>query len=508
VKTSKKVKVISAVTAFSLIICLILSGCNNMSNGGNKSDEANKLNQSSANETDQAPQPSEETERPEKPSPSKPSPDPTKPPAVKPEAPETSSKPETSTKPDSDKEKPGDVPAGDLSIVKVATGWSHSMALHADGSLWVWGDNAFGQLGNGKATIFDAHCQIVENHDEYIPVRLLDNIMDIAAGSGFSLAVNNKGELFSWGSYIAQPAGGSRINQTTPLKIMDDVVSVDACGSTAIAITGDGRLWAWGIDVTSLWSWDPSTGDKTYITDKVLIAENVQKAAAGGGHILYLMGDGNLFGIGNASNLGIGSVAPNTYISKPTLIFSSVRDIAANYQTSFAITIDDRLFGWGPNADSGYVGSGSSEFWIDAPEFVMDDVQAVFPGNMLLRNDNSLWIWADINAGFDFWFTTPDKQGADGGGMMLDLIVRYGKIPVKIMSNVLTAHGGARHILAVDRDLNLYAWGDNQFGQLGTGKVNTYGYETDEFYGDTFYMTEDNCEPEPVRIGSVAAVTR
>ena len=397
-------------------------------------------------------------------------------------------------------------PSASEANVKVAAGSTHSMALHQDGSLWIWGDNSFGQLGNGKITLYEAYL-ITENYDEYKPFKLMENITDIAAGDGFSLAVNNKKELYAWGfNHLGQLGDGTRDHRTTPVKVMDDVIFTDAGRNFAIAITGDGTLWRWGYDITGT-EWDDLVGTWEHSTKPVLVAKNVKMAAAGGGHILFLAQDNRLFGIGKTSNLGTGNTDPNKHEKKPILIMENVRSAAAGSQTAFALTLDDELYGWGPNTSDGLVGSGSDEFWIHDPELVMKDVQAVFPGGMLLKKDNSLWTWGCINGSVAFRHTSPEGVPHDSGGMMLDPpIVEYGNKPVKVMDNVLTAHSNDQdHILVVDREYNLYTWGDNQFGQLGTGLVNTYEiihHEDSGGYAETnASLEENNQKAKPFSIG-------
>ena len=396
-------------------------------------------------------------------------------------------------------------PAVDVTV-KVVAGSTHSMALHQGGSLWIWGDNSLGQLGNGKITRYEGY-EITENHDEYKPVKLMENIADIAAGDGFSLAVNQNRELFTWGvNHLGQLGDGTRTNRTTPVKIMDDVIFADACGNLAIAITKDGTLWRWGEDITQL-EWDDGAEAYSHSAKPLLVMKNVKTAAAGGGHILFLTQDNNLYGIGNSSNLGTGDRGPDVYVKKPELIMEKVRSMAAGRQTAFALTLENELYGWGPNTDDGLVGSGSREFWIHDPQLVMKDVQAVLPGGLLLKQDNSLWIWGRINGSFGYRYTSPEGVSQDAGGMLLDSpVVKYGNKPVKVLDNVLTAHGNDKnHILAVDRDFNLYAWGDNQFGQLGTGQANTYEIilpSLEDEYGETeVHLEKNNQKAKPFSIG-------
>ncbi|MDR2183214.1 MAG: hypothetical protein LBE55_03480 [Clostridiales bacterium] len=396
---------------------------------------------------------------------------------------------------------PDDMPAA--TGVRLAAGRTHSMALRPDGSLWVWGENSFGQLGNGRVTTYSEANVIAQNHDEHAPIRLMGNIIDIAAGDGFSLAVNTNGELFAWGlNDMGQLGDGTNINRAAPVKIMDGVAFVDARGGVAIAITADGTLWRWGNDVTG---W----GGSLYAPTRVM--DNVMAAATSSQHIMMLTRDNRLYGIGGVSVLGIYDGNPNfsprwpdsPHENQPVHILSNIRAIAASDQTSFAVTTNDRLYGWGPNSQ-GDVGSGSGEFWINLPVFIMDDVRDVFPGSMAIRNDNSLWVWGDVSDTFAYRGPGADGQTEDWGGTLMEAIVDYGNRPVRLMENALAATGSFSHRLAMDRDLNLFAWGSNQFGQLGTGRANVYEFgEPDEWF-TPIYLVQDHNEAIPVRISSVS----
>ena len=82
-------------------------------------------------------------------------------------------------------------------IVAITAGWNHALALDRDGNVWAWGNNHSGQLGNGE--IKDKF-----PYGEPVPVRVigLSDIMSVAAGEGFSLALTRDGTLYAWGSNV------------------------------------------------------------------------------------------------------------------------------------------------------------------------------------------------------------------------------------------------------------------------------------------------------------------
>ncbi|MDO4540437.1 MAG: S-layer homology domain-containing protein, partial [Syntrophomonadaceae bacterium] len=135
----------------------------------------------------------------------------------------------------------------------VAAGGSHSLALKRDGSLWAWGDNERGQVGNGhvgdKTNNYGDPVQSV-------PVRIMDNVTAISAGQDFSLALTADGVLWAWGSNEWGQAGNDRQGdaldvygnpiRTAPASIMTGIAAMDAGMYHTLALTAGGELFAWG----------------------------------------------------------------------------------------------------------------------------------------------------------------------------------------------------------------------------------------------------------------------
>ena len=124
-----------------------------------------------------------------------------------------------------------------MDVASVSLGGSdHFAAIKTDGSLWMWGGNGYGQVGNGTTT------------DQTTPVNVLNNVASVSLGSSSSAAVTKDGHLLVWGSNSDGQIGGTQEYYTQPTQIMSGVSAVflETSGHESLALKSDGSLWAWG----------------------------------------------------------------------------------------------------------------------------------------------------------------------------------------------------------------------------------------------------------------------
>ncbi|WP_082408344.1 RCC1 domain-containing protein [Verrucomicrobium spinosum] len=128
---------------------------------------------------------------------------------------------------------------------KIASGLRHHLAVKSDGTVWAWGQNSSGQLGNG-ATV-----------DSNVPVQVsgLTNVVSVAAGSSWSLALKSDGTVWGWGTNQGYYGGGTTADTSIPRQVtgLSDIVKIAVSCKTgtiarffAYAVKSDGTLWAWG----------------------------------------------------------------------------------------------------------------------------------------------------------------------------------------------------------------------------------------------------------------------
>jgi alpha-tubulin suppressor-like RCC1 family protein/subtilisin family serine protease len=334
-------------------------------------------------------------------------------------------------------------PVGDLSSMTAVAGGggdrrgAFSLGLKSDGSVWAWGTNPYGQLGDGTYT------------KKNVPVRVarLSNVKDIAAGRYHGLALKDDGTVWAWGhGYFGQLGNGpGTFSDNVPTRVegISGVVAIAAGGYFSLALEGDGTVWAWGRNYAG--ELGDGTTNHRYTPVRVAQLSNVEAIAAGGIHGLALKQDGTVWawGHGNYGQLGNGTFG-NSNVPVKVVNLTGVKDIAAGTVHSVALREDGTVRAWGDN-DYGQVGDGTNTSR-NAPVQVANlgnvtDVEAGFGHNLALREDGTVRAWGLNTRGqlgntsvpiFDVW--NPQSNVP---------------VPVEGLSNVTSLAAGHEHNLAV-----------------------------------------------------------
>lgn len=180
-------------------------------------------------------------------------------------------------------------------VTAIAAGDSHALAICEDGSLWAWGWNAYGQVGNGHTNEMDNSCQTA-------PVKIFESgVKSISAGYHHSLAIMADGALWGWGSNAGQSLLDSETETmvTKPQMLMDGVKLAVAGVRRTLVIKEDGSLWGWGDNTFQALNFN-------YRNDYVSatphnIMDNVVDVSSGDMHTMAVKEDGTLWGWGNNS---------------------------------------------------------------------------------------------------------------------------------------------------------------------------------------------------------------
>lgn len=338
------------------------------------------------------------------------------------------------------------------------------------GMLWSCGDNSFGQLGTGQASDASGNIHRVSDSNEW---------QTLAAGSFHTIALKADGSLWAWGdNQYGQIGNGSLSMQRTPVPIAagQTWIQVAASDYQSFAIRNDGSLWAWGINHYG----QLGIGSDTALVPHQVGNSNDWKAvSAGSFHTLALKNDGSLWawGYGADGQLGLG----HTGSTKIPVQVGNRRDwelISAAGFHSFAISRDGTLWSWGDN-EYGVLGTGTENKQLlpvrIAGNRTWKQVTAGFHHTAAIGSDGSLWTWGNN-------FSGELGLGKDGGAFFEPMQVGHAKDWVAVSA-------GYAHTLALRQDQTRWAWGQNDYGQLGTGNwMNQHSPVSAEFKmecGDT-----------------------
>jgi len=131
-------------------------------------------------------------------------------------------------------------------VTQVSVGTFSSMALQADGSLWAWGS-----LSHWGDYLFSSKADEVNTRPHtpvHIMDNVVAFTTPPGAGAQYhTMVIKTEGSLWGWGdNSIGQIGDGTTAFRSQPVKIMDDVVAVSTGSTHTLAVTLDGSLWAWG----------------------------------------------------------------------------------------------------------------------------------------------------------------------------------------------------------------------------------------------------------------------
>ena len=342
--------------------------------------------------------------------------------------------------------KPEDVsPGSTAGVAGVSCGGLHTAILKKDGTLWMCGQNVYGQFGNGKTYTY-----------KNTPVEVMSGVKAVSCGHSHTAILKTDGTLWMCGdNENGQLGDGTTTNRITPVKVMSGVRSVSCGLSNTGIIKTDGTLWMCGRNENG------ELGDGTNIdrSSPVRIMSGVKSVSLGDSHTAVVKEDGTLWMCGDNSSgqLGDGTIVSSRYT--PVKIMSGVRSVSCGLSTTDFIKMDGTL--WRCKADDEIGDDGELEHGV-IPKKVMGGVRAVATDmdySVIIKTDGTLLFWGENYSGL---FGIASFDASDN--------------PVEVMSGVaeVSCNNGGIGILKTDG--TLWMCGYNSIGQLGDGTTTDRKY--------------------------------
>ena len=392
------------------------------------------------------------------------------------------------------------------SWAKISTGLYHTLAIKSDGTLWAWGYNVYGRLGDGTS------------NNSAIPIQIgsASNWTAISAGDNHSVAVNSDGKLYAWGQNTSGELGnGTTDTRTVPVQentFATDWSQVSAGLGFTVAIKTDGSMWAWGYNyygqfgngkdganentntiavegpagnwtsVTtgsrytvaiksdgSMWAW--GKGDSGQLGEGLIVNENspVQEntnamnwleVSAGNNHNLALNSLGELYAFGENTYGQIGdSSNGRSLVPKRIGSDKTWASVSAGYDHSLAKTTSGELWAWGRN-DYKQLGDETVQGY-NYP------VQVHTSATNWLSLSSGRYFNTAINENGELWSWGYNNHGNLGNGMKTDILIPTQE-ETKV-SNWIDAGAGYRFSVGLKSDGTLWTWGSNSSSALGDG---------------------------------------
>jgi alpha-tubulin suppressor-like RCC1 family protein len=236
-------------------------------------------------------------------------------------------------------------------ITAISAGGWHSVALKSDSTVWTWGWNSDGQLGDGTTA------------DKTVATQVpgLTDVVAVAAGSYHVLALKSDGTVWAWGDNISGQIGnGNTTDQSAPVQVgnLTNVAKIAAGRFFSLAVKNDGTVWTWGENTYGQLGDSTTTNSSTPVQVKGLNG-NVVAAACGAFECHVILSDGNVWAWGRNT---YGNIGDNTltHRSKPVQMqgASDAAGVAAGTNFSLMYKTDGTFWGCGRN-QSGQLGDGS-----------------------------------------------------------------------------------------------------------------------------------------------------
>lgn len=346
-----------------------------------------------------------------------------------------------------------------VSVGVLAAGYLHSCRLTSAGGVLCWGDNSFGQLGDGTLTNRATPVNVV---------GLSADVVELSAGGYQTCAVTSAGAVKCWGANdLGQLGDGSSDSSPTPVDVVSlgaGVRSVASGYEHTCAVTSGGAVKCWGANESGQLG-DGSTTNRPAPVDVQGLASDVRAITAGGdysgGQTCAVKTNGSVvcWGSNRYGQLGDGTTTNRSTPVPVTALAGGVDAVSAGDEHVCVLLDGGEVRCWGANLH-GQLGNGSTD-----GQVTPSPVSGLGSGVRSLSS-GGLHTCAITNAkGVLCWGNNEYGQLGDGTTETRSIAVPVAGLP----SDVSLVKAGAKSSCALTGAGVARCWGDNESGQLGDG---------------------------------------
>lgn len=318
----------------------------------------------------------------------------------------------------------------------IAGGSRFSASIGVDGSVWTWGDNYAGQLGDGSKI------------SKSIPskVKGLSDFKAVACGANHTLALKEDGTVWAWGHNLCKQIGNGTKNgtQSSPVKVsgLNNIKAIAGGYNHSVALKSDGTVWTWGRNCEG--QLGRGTSDVYTATPGVIKSlNNVTAIAALSDYTAALKSDGTVWVCGQVDGNWSNTMTQAEGLTDITAISAMANNVAA-------LKSDGTVYLW--------------KFTVDGSELTkiegLEEIKSISSGQYqltALKRDGSLWAVGET------YSVSGVLIGADPDFVNV--------IRINNIDSVKTMASGYNHTLILKSDGTVWGIGNNRAGQLGNGII-------------------------------------
>ena len=344
-------------------------------------------------------------------------------------------------------------------VTAIAAGESHSLALRNDGTVWGWGDNVYGQVGDGLPSAVSIKTPV--------QVPGLSGVTAIAAGRFHSLALRSNGTVWGWGyNQFGQVGNGTAVSPVPLPAMVENLTSVTRIaggGHFSLALREDGTIWSWGENGAGQLGIGSAGAVPSTRPVRVINLTGMVALSAGLSHGLAVKDDGTAWSWGSNASGELGTGAKTSFNATPVPVvgLTGVSAVSAGIVRSLALGAAGSVSTWGSNG-YGELGIGAVSVRSRPTEvFNVNGAVAAAGGDLFssaVKSDGTVWTWGD------------DTYGQLGNGSSSSAAT-YLAVRAGTLTGITALASGWNHVVARASDGKVYSWGANHQGQAGNGNA-------------------------------------